>query len=646
MQLIESKLLDIKGNIKENLLLQEIKTTFTTEKFNIINSAISLLKKTFINEKHQIINVNIYNYALEIAYILFSVKADEEAISAGILYYIYNKELITDEQILKNCNKNVLKILNGTKEMTSLKVYQASNISIEQIHTFRKMLLTIIEDVRIVLVKIVDKLCIIRNIKNIENSLQKSIAKEILDIYAPLANRLGLFQIKWELEDRAFNYLYNDDYKKIAKSLGEKRKQREKYLNKVISVLENEIKKQNLDAKVSGRIKHIYSIWRKLNKKNYKSIARLFDIRAIRVIANNIDDCYKVLAIVNNLWLPIADEFDDYIANPKPNGYKSIHTVVTAYNKSLEVQIRTEDMHQESELGFAAHWRYKEGVKFDPSYDAKVIWLRSLLEWGSQINFIDRKLTTQLNERIYVFTPTNELIELSQNSTVLDFAYSVHTLVGHRTKGAKVNEKIVPLTTKLKNGDKIEILTHKLPQPSKDWATESLGFLSSARNRSRVVKWFNELNKEENISLGKERLQKELKAFNLKQIDYKDVAHRFNMQSVDTLFASVENGNIRLASLINHIVDTYSEKIVEFKRGASTNQKLNKEKKIAKVLISGNKGMKYELGKCCNPTINDNIIGYMSVTRQAVVVHSLSCSNLNYLKNNYKERLIDVEWED
>ncbi|MBK2093215.1 RelA/SpoT family protein [Francisella philomiragia] len=642
MQVIDSKLLDSDGQIKDDLLISELKSFYTSDKFEIIAAALELLKSKSAESVRHPTGISSFLYAIEMAYVLFKIKADEESVSAGILYELYNFGDISDEDVEKATNQTVVKILQGTRKMSAIRMYRSDNISLEQIDTFRKMLLTIIEDVRIVLIKIVDKLCTIRHLKSLNTNTQRVIARETLDIYAPLANRLGLGAIKWELEDRAFFFLEQEEYKKIAKSLGFTRKEREEFLNQVIEELKQILRKYNLDAGVQGRVKHIYSIYKKFKNKGYQDINDLYDITAVRVITNNIDECYKVLAEVNNLYSPIPEEFSDYIANPKPNGYKSIHTVVRVGKQNIEVQIRTHKMHEESELGFAAHWRYKEGVKFDASYEARVAWLRSLLEWEKEINDDDSQITKELNRRLYVFTPANELIDLAEDSTVLDFAYSVHTMVGHRTKGVKLNGKIVPLTTKLKTGDKVEVLTGKEPNPSKDWASESLGYLTSARNRSRVTKWFNEQNKEDNIVLGKDRLLKELRGYDLKEVDFVEVANKFNMKSSDSLFVAVENGTVRINSIVNHILDTYSaeEKLVKKKNRVTT-----AKTKTPKVLVSGFNGMKYEMAKCCQPVYPDEIQGYMSVTK-GVVIHTSSCPNLGHLKEKSPEKFIEVNWDE
>ncbi|KFJ42802.1 bifunctional (p)ppGpp synthetase/guanosine-3',5'-bis(diphosphate) 3'-pyrophosphohydrolase [Francisella philomiragia] len=642
MQVIDSKLLDSDGQIKDDLLISELKSFYTSDKFEIIAAALELLKSKSAESVRHPTGISSFLYAIEMAYVLFKIKADEESVSAGILYELYNFGDISDEDVEKATNQTVVKILQGTRKMSAIRMYRSDNISLEQIDTFRKMLLTIIEDVRIVLIKIVDKLCTIRHLKSLNTNTQRVIARETLDIYAPLANRLGLGAIKWELEDRAFFFLEQEEYKKIAKSLGFTRKEREEFLNQVIEELKQILRKYNLDAGVQGRVKHIYSIYKKFKNKGYQDINDLYDITAVRVITNNIDECYKVLAEVNNLYSPIPEEFSDYIANPKPNGYKSIHTVVRVGKQNIEVQIRTHKMHEESELGFAAHWRYKEGVKFDASYEARVAWLRSLLEWEKEINDDDSQITKELNRRLYVFTPANELIDLAEDSTVLDFAYSVHTMVGHRTKGVKLNGKIVPLTTKLKTGDKVEVLTGKEPNPSKDWASESLGYLTSARNRSRVTKWFNEQNKEDNIVLGKDRLLKELRGYDLKEVDFVEVANKFNMKSSDSLFVAVENGTVRINSIVNHILDTYSaeEKLVKKQNRVTT-----AKAKTPKVLVSGFNGMKYEMAKCCQPVYPDEIQGYMSVSK-GVVIHTSNCPNLSHLKEKNPEKFIEVNWDE
>ena len=641
MQVIDSKLLDSRGQIKDDILISELKNFYHSDKFHLIISAFELLKSKSADSVRHPTGISSFLYAIEMAYVLFKIRADEESVAAGILFELYNFGDVIDEEVSMSCNKKVLKILQGTRKMSAIRMYRTDNISLDQIDTFRKMLLTITEDVRIVLLKIVDKLCTIRHLKSLTQSAQKVISRETLDIYAPLANRLGLGGIKWELEDRAFYFLSTQKYKEVASKIGYTRQQREDFLSKVISEVSGVLEKHNLHAGVHGRVKHIYSIHKKLRNKGYEGLDKLFDITAVRVLTDNVDGCYKALSEINHLYPPIMEEFSDYIANPKANGYRSIHTIVNVDGQNLEIQIRTHDMHEESESGFAAHWRYKEGVRFDASYEARVAWLRSLLEWEKEINDEDTGIAKELNKRLYVFTPANHLIDLSEGSTVLDFAYSVHTMVGHRTKGAKIGGKIVPLTTKLTTGDKVEILTHKEPNPSKDWASENLGYLSSTRNRSRVVKWFNEQNKDDHVVLGKDRLLKALKGYDLTDVDFIEVANNFNLQSDESLFAAIENGKVRINAVVNYIIDTYSaqEKLIR------KQPRIEPSKTVCtKILISGYKGMKYEMAKCCQPTYPDIIDGYMSVSK-GVVVHTNKCPNLSYLKEKSPEKFIEVEWD-
>ena len=641
MQVIDSKLLGSDGNINEEILVTELQDFYGVDKFSPINSALKLLKTSITQSMRHQTGISSFLYAIEMACVLFKIKADEESVAAGILYELYNSGDIEDDAVKEACGEKILKILQGTRKMSAIKMYRFDSISSEQIDTFRKMLLTVIEDVRIVLVKIVDKLCTIRHLKSLSENVQNIIARETLYIYAPLANRLGLGDIKWELEDRAFFFLNQGEYKKIAKCLNLTRNQREKFLDKIMNELKGSLVGYSSDIKIQGRVKHIYSIYKKLKNKGYDDLDKLFDITAVRVIINTVDECYKVLAEVNNLYSPLPKEFSDYISKPKSNGYKSIHTVVQTDNQNIEVQIRTNQMHQESELGFSAHWRYKEGVRFDASYEARVAWLRSLLEWEKEISEDTKQVFQELNKRVYVFTPANELVDLAEGSTVLDFAYHVHTMVGHRTKGAKLNNKIVPLTTKLTTGDKVEILTHKEPNPSKDWALENLKYLSSARNRARVTRWFNEQNKEDNIILGRDRLVKELRGYNLKEINYTDVANKFNLLNGESLFIAIETGKIRLNSVIYHILEIYSaeENLIKKKQVKTTNH----SHKTNKLLVSGFDGMKYEFAKCCNPEYPDEIIGYMSVSK-GVVAHTTKCPNLKYLQENSPEKIIDVKW--
>nr|WP_239986723.1 bifunctional (p)ppGpp synthetase/guanosine-3',5'-bis(diphosphate) 3'-pyrophosphohydrolase [Fastidiosibacter lacustris] len=592
-----------------------------------------------------------FSYGVEMAAVLFDLQADEDSVAAALLFELHYNQKIPHEKIIERCGESVLKILDGACAMSAVRALQNVKPSQTQVDTFRKMLLTIVEDVRIVLVKLADRVCTMRAVKHWTESYKQTIAKEILEIYAPLANRLGLAKTKWELEDRAFACLYPVEYKKIARGLKKKRLQREAYIQDAMDTLAAILEKEGIHFELSGRVKHIYSIWRKLRKKE-RDLNEIYDIRAMRILVDSVDECYRVLSIVNELWEPIPNEFADYIATPKQNGYRSVHTVVYGPDAlTLEVQIRTFDMHNESEMGVAAHWRYKEGVRHDPSYEARVNWLRSLLDWESELaNELNsdelRKNIT--SNRVYVFTPNGDVIDMESGSTVLDFAYMVHTMVGHRTKGAKVNGKIVPLTTKLDTGDRVEILTQKEPHPSLDWANVSNGFIYSAKIRARVARWFKQQNKEQNALLGRERLLDELKHHRLRSVDYKLIAEHFNMSDEETFYASIETGDLRFNQVINYIVEHYKQldKTVhddKALKGFNTTQNLDEKVRKTDLTIYGVDNLLSHMAGCCKPVQGDDIVGYLTQGR-GVTVHRTVCPNFLKLRLNAPERVLDVQW--
>ena len=544
----------------------------------------------------------------------------------------------------------MLRSLDGARDMSAVRALQNPIPSGAQVDTFRKMLLTIVEDARIVLVKLADRVCTLRAAKSWTQTYKQTIAREILEIYAPLANRLGLAKIKWELEDRAFFCLYPVAYKNIARELKARRLEREAYIHSAITVLAEALQQEGITAKVEGRVKHIYSIWRKLQKKS-RCIDALYDLRALRVLVDKTDDCYRALSVVNALWEPIVSEFSDYIATPKPNGYRSVHTVVYGPERlSLEVQIRTHKMHEASELGVAAHWRYKEGVKYDPDYEARVSWLRSLLDWEHKLagELAGNPLLNKIDEkRIYAFTPNGDVIDLEPGATVLDFAYMVHTMVGHRTKGAKINARIVPLTTKLSTGDQVEILTHKMPQPSLDWANAKSGFIHSPRIRARVARWFKEQNKAQNALLGKEQLVETLKSYRLKTVYYPKVAKHFNMPDEETFFAGIETGVLRFNQVVNYIVEHYSEAPQATgalsSQGFRVNERVCTKPQQSDLTVYGLDNLLSYIAGCCRPIRGDEIGGYLTHTR-GVSVHRRVCTNFLKLQQSHPERIIEVQW--
>ena len=614
-----------------------------------ISGAIDILMKIGIDEpsRHQ---GSCFNYGVEMAAVLFDLEADEETLAAALLFELYSHQKISSEVIAEASGINVVRILDGASAMSVVRALQNPDPTQMQANVFRKMLLSIVEDVRIVLVKLADRICILRLAKHWTAEYRKTVAKEVLEIYAPLANRLGLFKLKWELEDRAFMSLYPVEYKKIAKGLNTKRLQREAYIDLAIKMLAEVLTKQHIKFEINGRAKHIYSIWRKLSQKN-KTLSSLYDISAIRILVDSVDECYLVLGLVHDLWSPITSEFDDYIGTPKANRYRSLHTVVHGPdNWLLEVQIRTYQMHNESEMGVAAHWRYKEGVKHDASYEARVNWLRSLLDWETEL--ADKLEVQSVNKitsrgRVYAFTPSGDVIDLEDGSTVLDFAYMIHTMVGHRTKGAKINGKIVPLTTKLNTGDQVEILTHKEPKPSLDWSIASKGFIYSAKIRARVVRWFQQQNKPQNIALGKDMVLDALKPYKLKSVDFEQVAQCFNAPDEDTLFAGIATGSFRINQLINYIVEHFrNDQIAREGVNTDVTHAAAKHRVISNgstLKIHGIGNLLSRLAGCCKPVQGDEIVGYLTQGR-GVTVHRKRCATFAKLQHNSQQRVIEVTW--
>ncbi|MCF6807040.1 bifunctional (p)ppGpp synthetase/guanosine-3',5'-bis(diphosphate) 3'-pyrophosphohydrolase [Thiotrichales bacterium 19S9-12] len=641
------------GYVEFDSWLKAIQAFYSKDRLEVISQAVDIAMSLGIDMQSKL-GANCFQVGVEIASVLFDLEVDEEAIAAGLLFELYYSNYIDSETIKEKLGSSVLAILNGANNMTQVRLLQNKNPQMQQVDQFRRMMLSMIQDVRIVLVKLAERICLLRSNKsNWTEHYKNLMAREILDIYAPLANRLGLSKIKWEMEDRAFFCLYPVEYKKIAQKINRKRLERESYITDSIDTLKESLQQGGIKCfNLSGRVKHIYSIWRKLRNKE-SSFDELYDIRALRILVNDIPECYRALAIVNALWEPIPSEFSDYIATPKPNGYQSIHTVVYGLdNKTVEVQIRTYQMHEQSEMGVAAHWRYKEGVKYDPSFEARIEWMRSLLGWQEQLveSGDDRAkafIEGASDDRVYVFSPEGDVFDLPKGSTPLDFAYHVHTMVGHRCRGAKVNERIVNLTYQLKTGDRVQIMTYKEPKPSLDWANKALGYVYSTKIRARILRWFKIQNREENALLGKERLLNQLKSIELKSVDYLKVANHFNHQDELSLFAAIETADLRLNQVVNYIVEHYGKikSIEEGKLGKLTPFHSNVEHigHSSDLVIYGVDNLLSHIAGCCKPVLGDNIIGYITQGR-GVSVHRDDCKNLKRLMLLSPYRMIDVHW--
>lgn len=592
-------------------------------------------------------------HPLAVAYILAELRMDEEGLIAALLHDVVEDTEYTVEDIKKAFGEEIAFLVDG---VTKLSKFHYKDKEDQQTENFRKMFLAMARDTRVVVIKLADRLHNMRTLGVFRREKQERIAKETMEIYAPLAHRLGIYNIKWELEDLCFHYLYPDEYYDLVRQMRQKRKFREEIVNDTMAVLHRHIEESGIEAKVTGRPKHFYSIYKKMKRDN-KDLSQIYDLYAVRVIVDTIPQCYAVLGIVHSLWKPLPNRFKDYIAVPKPNMYQSLHTtVIGTRGQPVEIQIRTWEMHHISEYGVAAHWRYKEGSKGgNKNFDAKITWLRRLLEWQDTSNskeFMNALKLDVFSDEVFVFTPKGDVINLPKGSIPLDFAYRIHTEVGNRCVGAKVNNKIVPLDTKLKNGDIVSIITSKTGKPSYDWIT----MVGSTESRAKIRSWFKKENREENISRGQELLATEIEkaGYKWKDVIGKDrldkVGIYFNNMSEDDLLASVGFGGLASKSVALKLIDFYQEEIAVKNVAPKTLEEDVEKLKITNVksrggngiLVKGESGLVVHLAKCCNPVPGDEIIGY--ITRlHGVSVHRADCSNAIHFSD--KDREISVKWE-
>ena len=597
---------------------------------------------------------------VEMVGILLMLSMDLATLKAAILYPFVEAGLISQEKVNEDFGPKIAKLVEGVLEMEAIRSLQTlhrSETSPEQVDNVRRMLLAMVEDVRAVVIKLAERIACLREAKLADEETRVLMAQEITNIYAPLANRLGIGQLKWELEDLAFRYLHPDTYKQIAKQLDEKRLDRERYIREFVQSLRDALAEAGVEAEVYGRPKHIYSIWRKMQKKHLE-FNELFDVRAVRVITKRLQDCYAALGIVHTHFHHIPREFDDYVANPKPNGYQSIHTVVVGEEgKTVEIQIRTEQMHQDAELGVAAHWRYKEGAQAaakTSTFEDKIEWLRKLLAWQEDLSesgsLLDDLRSQVFEDRVYVFTPKGDVIDLPAGATPLDFAYHVHSMIGHRCIGTKVDGRIVPFTYTLQTGDQVEVITQKEPNPSRDWMNPNAGFLRSSRARAKVATWFRKLDRDKNIAAGKELLEKELDRHNLtlSKVD-KVVLERFHAEELEDLLAGIGSGDIRINQLLNYLDTRYNKPTAEEEDRRlleKLEQKANapfRPKAKDHIVVEGVGNLMTHIARCCQPIPGDSIQGFITMGR-GVSIHREDCEQLKELSRRNPERLIDAVW--
>ncbi len=571
--------------------------------------------------------------------VLVALKADEEML---MIYALFHALRTAHEQAELHYQSLTTKQQQIVDDL--LKIHQADwliNPKSNNAEGLRRLLFAMINDVRLVLILLAEQVVLMRAATNSDEVWQKQLASSTMTYHAALANRLGVWQIKWELEDLSFRFLDPEQYKTIAKKLAEKRVAREQFIVNCSEHLIKVLASNNITADIAGRPKHIYSIYRKMQKKNL-SFDGLYDIRAVRVLVENVADCYATLGLVHGTWTHIPKEFDDYIAQPKGNMYQSLHTVVVVDGKTLEVQIRTHEMHEHAELGVAAHWRYKDGSKQDQSYDSKVNWMRQLLsENNSSEDLLGAFQSDTQEERVYVFTPSGDVIDLPRGCTPVDFAYHVHTEVGHRCQGAKVNGSIVPLSRQLHTGDRVEIMTAKTAKPSRDWLHEHSEHLHSAKARAKVRHWFRENDFEKNVSLGKELLDNELKKFALQKIDFNPILAHFNLHQLDKLQAMIATGDITVTQVLNQAEFQLNPK----KRFSKKTTKKKISHKKASIIVEGVDSLKTTLASCCQPKAGEQIGGYITRTR-GISVHRINCDNYLHMISEEPGRLVHVNWGD
>ena len=596
-------------------------------------------------------------HPLNVAYILADLQLDDATICAALLHDVVEDTDVTNEDIIKNFGKEIAEMVAG---VTKLGKIQYVTIEEEQVENYRKMFLAMGKDIRVILIKLADRLHNMRTLSNLKRDRQIANAKETMDLYAPLANRLGIYSLKWELEDLGFRYLYPEEYRELVLSIEKKREERIEFINKIMEEIQVALKKQKIVAEVTGRAKHLYSIYRKMQRDNI-TIDQVYDLFALRIIVNSVKDCYAALGVVHDLYTPMPGRFKDYIAVPKPNMYQSIHnTLIGPKGTPFEVQVRTWDMHRVAEYGIAAHWAYKEANRFKKSNvvveEDKLSWLRETLEWQKDMQdpteFLRTLKTELFEDEVYVFTPKGEIKTLPRDATPIDFAYSIHAEVGHRMVGCKVNSKMMPIVTKLKSGDIVEIITSDTAKgPSRDW----LKIVKSSNAKTRIQQWFKKTEREENIEKGKDILDKEIKKIGMLHSDlfkpeWIQVAlNRYNYNSVEDMYASIGFGGISPNKIITRLLEEYKkeheEETIEEKIQELVTEKPSKRKAPKSgVIVKGIDNCLVKFSKCCNPVPGDDIIGYVTKGR-GVSVHRKDCSNLKDLLSE-EERIIEVEWYD
>ncbi|NLU11394.1 MAG: bifunctional (p)ppGpp synthetase/guanosine-3',5'-bis(diphosphate) 3'-pyrophosphohydrolase [Tepidanaerobacter acetatoxydans] len=618
---------------------------------------LDLVRKAYLFAKeahsgqHRVSGELFISHPLGVAMILADLELDIPTIAASLLHDVVEDTDYTIEDIERNFGSEIAILVDGVTKLGKLEFKTKEE---QQAENLRKMFFAMAKDIRIILIKLADRLHNMRTLKSMPEEKQREKAMETIDIFAPLAHRLGISKIKWELEDLAFRYLEPEHYYDLVEKVAKKRQERENHINKMIGILKERLSAAGINAEIQGRPKHFYSIYKKMKDQN-KTFEQIYDLTAVRVIVNTVKDCYGALGVVHTLWKPIPGRFKDYIAMPKPNMYQSLHTtVIDSSGDPLEIQIRTYEMHKTAEYGIAAHWRYKEGDKNSNEFEQKLSWLREILDWQRELrdakDFMENLKIDLFTDEVYVFTPKGDVIDLPMGSCPIDFAYRIHTDVGNRCIGAKVNGKMVPLDYKLANGDIVEIVTSGHSNgPSRDW----LNIVKSPQAKNKIRQWFKKERRDENIARGKEMLEKEAHRqgydiYQLIKFDFmNNLLKRMSFANIDDMFAAIGYGAVTTKQILQKILDEYKKSVKLNKPEIlieKSNTKLKTKKKIDHgIKIDGIDNLLVKFSRCCNPVPGDKIVGYITRGR-GVSIHRQDCKNVSRGVFD-KERLVDVKWE-
>ncbi|MFA5629437.1 MAG: bifunctional (p)ppGpp synthetase/guanosine-3',5'-bis(diphosphate) 3'-pyrophosphohydrolase [Dehalococcoidales bacterium] len=636
-------------NVTVNKLLEKAAAYLPPEKVALVERAYKFAEKAHEGQFRES-GEPYLEHPLQVAIMLADLQLDAGTLAASLMHDVCEDCGVPLSEIEGEFGTEVAKLVDGVTKLSQLSLHLPEEVVLksstadgqQQAESLRKMLVAMAEDLRVVFIKLADRLHNMRTLDALPPEKQRRVARETMDIYAPLAHRLGIWELKWELEDLSFRYLEPKRYEQLSKMVAGKRDEREAFIKKVIEIVKEEFARVGFKAEITGRPKHLYSINQKIQKyeAQNKQFNDIYDLFALRVLVDTVQDCYNAVGIVHSMWHPVPGAFDDYIANPKPNGYQSLHTVVLSFGTTpIEIQIRTHDMHYTDEYGIAAHWRYKEGKKESSPYEERIGWLRQLIDWHRELSgteeFLESVKTDIFIDQVFVFTPKGEVKDLPKGATPLDFAYRIHTELGHRCVGAKVNGRLVSLSSRLSNGDVVEIITTKRDKgPSRDWMNPHLGYVHTSHAREKIRQWFKRQEREENIEQGRILLDKELKQLGMRDTDRESIAKSFKYSSVDEFLAAIGYGGVNIESI--------ALKLASHQEQPRLIPETVQPKKIkSEVQVLGVGELLTNIAQCCNPVPGDDIVGYVTRSR-GITIHRRDCYNV--INEDEKERLIEVEW--